>query len=413
MSFPTLIIGGGISGITTAVELAEAGQEVVLIEKEPYLGGNVAGFNNYFPKLCPPACGLEINYRRIRSNPRIRYYTGAEVAQIMGSDGNFRITLSLRPRLINHQCTACGKCAEVCPEKRNPGSGKESDSMAAYIQGGLAFPMKYTIDPEVCRKMECGKCLEVCDYEAIQLDAESGEIEIQAGKIVVATGWKLYDPTSLENYNYRQEADVITNLEFEHLLAEARRENKKLSRPSDGKAPERIAFVQCAGSRDHKHLSYCSVVCCSATIKHALTLAEHYPEMKSEVFYIDLRLAGRNEKLLSKVDGIEQITLTKGKTGRISKPKNGNALLLEMEDVMAGRRREKLFDLVVLAMGMVPNQLEMSPDHIGVELNTNKDGFFLASQAPGIFPAASCKRPMDVVNSVRDATSTALKTLNI
>jgi quinone-modifying oxidoreductase subunit QmoA len=413
MSFPTLIIGGGISGITTAVELAETGKEVVLIEKEPYLGGNVSGFNNYFPKLCPPACGLEINYRRIRSNPRISYHTGTEVTQIMGSDGSFRVTLSISPRLINNQCTACGKCAEVCPEKRSVKDGKERETPAAYIPGGLAFPMKYTIDPEACKKMECARCLEVCDYEAIRLDAKQTEIEIQAGKIVVATGWNLYDPSRIGNFNYLNEPDVITNLEFEHLLASCKNENKKLTRPSDGKVPGRIAFIQCAGSRDHKHLPYCSAVCCSATIKHTLTLAEHYPEIDSEVFYIDLRLSGRNEKLLAKANLSNQITLTRGKAGRISRSKARDGLLVEVEDVMAGRRREDTFDMVVLAMGLVPNHIDLAPNHIGVELELNEHGFYLAGQAPGIFPAASCKRPMDVVNSVRDATATALKTMRI
>ena len=397
MNFPTLIIGGGISGITAAVELAEAGKEVVLIEKEPYLGGNVSGFNNYFPKLCPPACGLEINYRRIRSNPRISYYTGAEVSGISGREGEFKVTVSLSPRLINKHCTACGKCAEVCPVSPTP---------AAYIPGGLAFPMQYTIDADACKKLECARCLEVCEYEAINLDAQAEEIEIQAGKIVVATGWKLYDPAKIENYHYSNEPDIITNLEFEHLLASCTHENKKLSRPSDGAAPGRIAFIQCAGSRDHNHLSYCSAVCCSATIKHALTLAEHYPEMQSEVFYIDLRLSGRNEKLLAKAENSKQITLTRGKAGRISRSNSSNGLVIEVEDMMAGRRREDSFDMVVLAMGLVPN-------HIEVELEVNDQGFYLDRQKAGIYPAATCKRPMDVVSSVRDATATALKTMRL
>ena len=394
MTSKTLIIGGGISGITAAVELAEAGTEVVLVEKEPYLGGNVSGFNNYFPKLCPPACGLEINYRRIRSNPRISYYTGAEVSNISGKEGKFKVMVSLSPRLINKHCTACGKCDEVCPSK------------AAYIPGGLAFPMQYTINADACKKMECAKCLEVCDYDAIHLDAEAEEIEIQVGKIVVATGWKLYDASKIENYHYAEEPDIITNLEFEHLLAACTRENKKLTRPSDGKEPGRIAFIQCAGSRDHLHLSYCSTVCCSATIKHALTLAEQYPEMQSEVFYIDLRLSGRNEKLLAKAEHSKQITLTRGKAGRITRPRASDGLVIEVEDMMAGRRREDSFDMVVLAMGLEANQ-------VNADLEVNEQSFYLEKQAPGIYPAATCKRPMDVASSVKDATATALKTMRL
>ncbi len=266
--------------------------------------------------------------------------------------------------------------------------------------------MQYTIDADACKRFDCARCLEVCDYEAIQLDAQAEEIEIQAGKIVVATGWKLYDPAKIENYHYSNEPDIITNLEFEHLLASCTQKNKKLSRPSDGAAPGRIAFIQCAGSRDHNHLSYCSAVCCSATIKHALTLAEHYPEIQSEVFYIDLRLSGRNEKLLAKAENSKQITLTRGKAGRISRSTSSNGLVIEVEDMMAGRRREDSFDMVVLAMGLVPN-------HIDVELEVNDQGFFLDRQKAGIYPAATCKRPMDVVSSVRDATATALKTMRL
>lgn len=404
MDLPTLIIGGGISGITAAVELAETGHHVVLVEKEPYLGGNVSGFNNYFPKLCPPACGLEINYRRIRSNHRISYYTGSQVENISGSDGNFTVTIGIEARLINNRCTSCGRCADVCPEERPGGLGGNAGEKAAYIPGGLSFPLKYSIDPAYCKGEECGKCLEVCDYDAIQLDAKPAEVLIRVKKIILATGWKSYDASRIENYRYLEEPDVITNLEFEHLLAACTRDCKKLVRPSDNKLPERIAFVQCAGSRDQHHLSYCSVVCCSASVKHALTLAEAYPEISSEIFYIDLRLSGRNEKLLKQAEETGSVTFTKGKVGRIGSKKSGRGLMLEVEDIMAGSRRMESYDLVVLATGLVPNTL-------AVELPKNSHGFFKPDTVPGIIPAATCKRPMDVSSSVRDATAAAMKAM--
>lgn len=404
MDFPTLIIGGGISGITAAVELAEAGKQVVLIEKKNYLGGNVSQFNNYFPKLCPPSCGLEINFRRIRSNPRITYYTGATLKSICGSKGDFTVNIELKPRLINNHCTACGKCAEVCPVERPEKLGRSPGEKAAFIHHGLAFPMKYTIDPEVCRGEECGKCLEVCNYSAIQLDASSAEVSIQAGKIIIATGWMLYDASKIENYHYQEEADVLTNQEFEHMLAACTREHRELTRPSDGKVPTRIAFVQCAGSRDINHLPYCSAVCCSASLKHALTLEAEYPDMFSEIFYIDMRLSGRNEKLLTKAEAKERITLTKGKVGRIISSESGEGLVLELEDIGRARKRQESFDLVVLAMGLIP-----APLASGLELN--EYGFCLPEQPSGMIPAACCKRPMDVSSSVKDATAAALKAM--
>ncbi|MCK4750875.1 MAG: CoB--CoM heterodisulfide reductase iron-sulfur subunit A family protein, partial [Bacteroidales bacterium] len=184
------------------------------------------------------------------------------------------------------------------------------------------------------------------------------------------------------------------------------RENKKLARPSNGKAPERIAFIQCAGSRDVNHLPYCSTVCCSASLKHALILAEHYPGIKTEIFYIDLRLSGRNEKLLQKAGQSDNITLTKGKVGRIGKGKREEGLILEVEDIMAGTRRIEPFDMVVLATGLVPDK--MLP-----VLATNQHGFCKTDQVPGIYPVGSSKRPMDVASSVKDATAASLKVMRI
>jgi quinone-modifying oxidoreductase, subunit QmoA len=399
---PILVIGGGITGITAAVELAETGATVILVEKQPYLGGNVAGFNNYFPKFCPPVCGLEINFRRIRSSPRISYYTGAEVNTISGSAGSFIVEICIAPRLINNRCTSCGRCAEVCPVERPVKPGQQAGPRAVYVPGGLAFPMKYTIDPELCRGEVCGKCLEVCNYDAIQLDAKKALVSMQVSRIVVATGWRSYEAGRLRDYRYEQEPDVVTNLDFEHLLASCHAKHTELTRPSDGKRPESIAFVQCAGSRDVNHLPYCSSVCCSASLKHALTLAERSPGIRSEIFYIDLRVTGRNEKLLTKAEKEGSIRLTRGKVGRIERDELG--LILEVEDILAGIRRTDRFDMVVLATGLVPN-------HIRPVLHTDEYGFYYLQQPEGIHPAGTVRRPMDVSASVKDATAAALRAI--
>lgn len=386
------------------MELAEAGQEVVLVEREDYLGGKVAEFNNYFPKLCPPSCGLEINYRRLRSNALISYYTGAKVKDICGSEGRFSVSLDLKPRLVNNRCTACGKCAEVCPVERRLKPGAEEGDRAAHIRDGLAFPMKYAIDPELCKGKSCGRCLEVCTYGAIQLDARSAEVVLEAGRIIVATGWELYDAGRLENYRYREEPDVLSNLEFEQMLSMCGKNKTELLRPSDGRKPRRIAFIQCAGSRDVKHLPYCSTVCCSASLKHVLTLDQDFPGIETEVFFIDMRLSGRNEKLLKVAEGRENIRLTRGKVGRINAAEESGELMLEVEDIARGSKRRAPFDMVVLAMGLVPSRLE-------ADLKVNEFGFFKTEQQRGIIPAASCKRPMDVSSSVKDATAAALKAM--
>lgn len=392
MHYPTVIIGGGISGITAAVELAEAGREVVLVEKHPYLGGHVTRFSNYFPKMCPPACGLEINYRRIRSSRRIRCITGAEVTGISGDAGEFRLKLSVGAKMITSRCTACGKCAGVCP----------TDPKAAFLEAGLSFPLTYAIDPESCLGESCGKCLDVCDYNAIRLDAEATEAEIMANAVIVASGWKSFNAAGIANYSYPQDPDVVNNMEFEKILAACGESSTKLTRPSDGRVPGRIAFVQCAGSRDVNHLPYCSAVCCAASVKHALTLSEVYPDMRFDIFYIDLRLNGRNEKILDRARMSDRIGFIKGKVGQIER--SGTELVIGAEDILAGTKRADRVDMVVLATGMVPNL-----DLPGLE--KNEFGFFAETQQPGIYPAGSCRRPMDVSTSVKDATAAALKAM--
>lgn len=406
MSHPVLVLGGGIGGITAALELAEAGREVILVEKEPYLGGNVSMFNNYFPKLCPPTCGLEINYRRIRSSPRISVLVSTTLQQVEGSAGAFKVSLLSDAPLINNRCTACGKCAEVCPVKREHETGYGGEGKAAYIRDGITFPATYTIDEAVCLKEACARCLEACAYDAIHLDAVPFTIRKTVHAIIVATGWHSYEAENLEYYRYRDDPDVMTNLEFEHWLASGLKEQKGLNRPSDGSPPKRLAFVQCAGSRDQHHLAYCSSVCCSASIKHALTIAEHSPETEVEIFYIDLRLTGRNETLLRKAASAGTVTLTKGKVGRITRKEPGGALKVEVEDIMKGTRRTGSFDMVVLATGLVPN-------HPGPEWPAGPEGFLFSGGIPGIYPAGTCKRPMDVASTVRDATAAALKTMHI
>jgi quinone-modifying oxidoreductase subunit QmoA len=217
--------------------------------------------------------------------------------------------------------------------------------------------------------------------------------------VIVASGWTSYDASRIENHSYSASPDILTNLEFEELLAKKARAGKPLGRPSDGKEPASIAFVQCAGSRDEKHLGYCSAVCCSASLKHALSLSEEYPSVRTEIFYIDLRVQGRNEKILTKAEKHERIRLTKGKVGRITP--DGDRYRVEAEDILMGSSRKEAFDMVVLATGLVPNQVPGS-------LRINPEGFYLPEQEPGLAAAGCCKRPMDVSSSVKDATAASI-----
>jgi quinone-modifying oxidoreductase, subunit QmoA len=394
-----LVVGGGISGITTAIEIAEVGHEVVLIEKLPYLGGKVVKFHEYFPKLCPPYCGLEINFRRIKQNPRIEVLTQTELLKIEGKKGNYKASLKSLPEYINHNCTACGACASVCPVERNNEFNYNLDkTKAIYLPHELAFPFQYFIDDSVCKKEECAKCQEVCKYDAIHLDASEKTTEIEVSSIVYATGWQPYDANKIEILSYGKHKDIITNVEFERLVAPNGPTNGKLLKPSNGEKPKNVVFVQCAGSRDENHLPYCSAVCCSASLKHALIVRKRLPEARVRIFYIDLRVTGRNEDFLNKVKDDGGIELIKGKAGKIDIAEG--KILITAEDIAAKKRIKTNADLVVLATGIVPETMS--------NLETDEFGFLNNN---GIISAGCAKRPMDVSASLKDATSAALKAI--
>jgi len=403
-----LVIGGGVSGITAAVEAAEVGYEVFLIEKNPYLGGRVARANQYFPKLCAPYCGLEINFRRIKANPRIKVLTLAEVENISGKEGNYDVTVSLIPGLVNANCTACGKCVEVCPvERPNDFNFGLDKTKAVYLPHSMAFPMKYVIDTEVCLGIECSKCVSACQYDAIDLGMKTQKLDINVGSVILASGWEPYDATKLDNLGFGRHPNVITNVMMERLAAPNGPTHGKIVRPSDGKEVNTIAFVQCAGSRDENHLPYCSSVCCLGSLKQVTYVKEQNPDAKIFVFYIDIRAPGILEDFYNKVQAYEGLSLVKGKVAKIEEDPQTKDLTVEADDTSSGIKAREKVEMVVLATGIVPTILEMK---IPAEISYDNYGF-ITSEMPGIYAAGCSKRPADVADSVRDATGAALKAI--
>jgi quinone-modifying oxidoreductase subunit QmoA len=399
-----------MSGLTTAIEAAESGAQAVIIEKEPYLGGRVAQLHRYFPKLCPPTCGLEIQFRRIRNNPRITFHTMAEVTQVSGSAGEFEVTVQVKPRYVNDRCVACNACTEACPAWRvnefNYGLDK---TKAAYLPFDMAFPLKYVIDKEACTD-NCGrKCLEACQYGAIDLDMQPQTLTFQVGAIVLTGGWELYDVTKVETLGMGQVKNVITNMQMERLAAANGPTGGKILRPSDNQPPQKVAFVQCAGSRDENHLPYCSYICCMASLKQTTYLREQYPESEATVFYIDLRTPGRYEQFMWKVRDDEGVRLIRGKVAKVEQQPGTDKVVLTVEDTVSGRKLKETFDLVVLAAGMVPTTKNKP---FPLPLSYTPEGFVIPELLPdGVYAVASMKSPLDVMKSNEDATGAALKSL--
>lgn len=402
-----VVIGGGIAGISAALEAAESGFDVTLVEKNPYLGGRVAQLYRYFPKLCPPYCGLEINFKRLRDNPRVRFYTIAEVERIQGRPGDFEITVRLNPRYVNDRCTACGKCAEVCPVERddafNYGLGK---TKAIYLSHDLAFPMKYAIDDRACRLEQCAKCVEVCPYDAIDLTMQPRTLNLKAGAVIVATGWDPYDARKLDNLGFGRHPDVVTNVMFERLAAPSGPSAGKVLRPSDGREVTSAAFVQCAGSRDHNHLGYCSSICCMASLKQATYLCDSNPNARAHVFYIDLRAPGTYSAFAQKVLGNERVTASKGKVAKITPDAAARNLVVEAEEIATAKKIKLPVDLVVLASGMAAS---LSSASFEAPFQLDSDGFF--DEADGIFAAGCAKGPVDVATAVQDAISSVARAI--
>lgn len=414
------MVGGGIAGITAALEASEAGTEVHLVEKEASLGGRVAQLARYFPKLCPPTCGLEINYQRLRDNPSVHLHTSAQVASVSGSAGSYSVVIKQSPRYVNDRCTTCDACYQVCPvERPDPFNHDMTTTRAIALPHQMAYPPRYVIDEATCLFDECGRCVDACAYQAIDLHEQPSMVELQVGAVVMATGWRPYDASAITNLGFGVAGNVVTNVMFERMAAANGPTGGSILRPSDARPAKRVAFVQCAGSRDRLHLQYCSSICCLASLKQAAMLVEAAPEAEATIYYIDLRTPGTYEAFAAKVLGSGRVHAVKGKVAAIeADPATGDVVVVA-DDMVSGTMTRTPVDLVVLATGMQANLAGGgAPEGVTVD----GEGFVVEealggpasgrASSDGIFAAGCARAPVDVQTATLEATAAAMRAMS-
>ena len=410
-----LVVGGGIGGMTAALEAAECGKQVILVERNATLGGRTALLYRYFPKMCHPTCGMEINLRRLKGNRNVRVMTMTEVLDVTGVRGDYTVKLKLSPRYVNSNCTACGECAKaVDAEIDNPYEYNLAKTRAAYLPHNMAYPMHYVLDPSIIGTADAEKARAACKYDAIELDMQEEIVEIKAAAIVWATGWKPYDAAKIQPYGYDRFANVITSVEFERFANPHGPTGGKLLRPSDGKEAKNIAFIQCAGSRDENHLRHCSRICCMASLKQTHYVREAYgDDAKSTIYYIDIRVIDRLEDFYLKVQQDPTVSFIKSKVAKIVEDKAGNPVLHGV-DTEGYHRYATTHDLVVLAVGMEPETRGIKlPDDMLLDSSGFIEGSNLPAGVEGIYGAGAATSPLDVNRSVQSATAAALRAIQV
>jgi len=407
-----LVVGGGISGLTAALEAAETGKQVVLVEKRPYVGGRVSQLYKYFPKLCHPTCGLEINQRRAKMNPNLTILTMAEVTKIDGEAGNYVATVKLAPRHVNDNCTACGDCAKaVSAEFADEYNYGLTQRKGAYLPHVMAHPMRYVIDPRIVGTDDGAKAKAACKYDAVELDQTEQEIRLPAGAVVWATGWKPYEAAKIQPYGHGRVANVVSSVEFERMADPKGPTGGRIVRPSDGKEAKKVAFIQCAGSRDHNHLLHCSRICCMASLKQTTYVTDAYPDADVSVYYIDIRAIDRFEDFYAKIKAKPNVKFIKSKPASIVANKATGSPVIHGVNTEGYLRYADEHDLVVLAVGMEPS---VDKSSFPVKLVINEEGFIEPAAENGAIFAAGCSADaLDVNRAVQSATAATLRAIQV
>lgn len=419
-----LVIGGGISGIQASLDIANSGHKVILIEKEPSIGGHMSQLSETFPTLDCSQCILTPRMVEVAQHPNITLYTYAELESLSGFIGNFEAKIRLKAKSIDESvCTGCGLCTTKCPQKKipsefNEGLGKRT---AIYVPFPQAVPNKPVIDKEHCmhyRTGKCGVCEKVCPTHAIRFGQEDRIITEQVGAVVVTTGFNVLGTDFFPEYGYGCYADVITGLQFERLASASGPTLGEIRRPSDGTVPKKIVFIACCGSRDPaKGIPYCSKICCMYTAKHAMLYQHKVHDGESYVFYMDIRAGGKNyEEFVRRAIDEDHVNYVRGRVARVYE-KDGKLIVKGVDTLLGATPVEIEADMVVLATAGVSNK---GAEELAQKLHISYDPYkFFAEAHPklrpvetntaGIFLAGACQAPKDIPETVATASGAAAK----
>ncbi|MHB0957486.1 MAG: FAD-dependent oxidoreductase [Pirellulaceae bacterium] len=422
----TLVVGGGIAGLQATLELADAGHKVVLVERQPSIGGHMAQFDKTFPTLDCSACILTPKMSEVGQHENVRLLTYSELEEVSGSVGSFTVKIRQKARKVDFDlCTGCGICVEKCPRKVvdtefEAGMGTRK---AIYMPFPQAVPRVPVLDTESCiwfERQRCGACQKLCPTEAIRYEQEDEVIELTVGNIIIATGWKPFDCTKIPQYGYGRLANVYTSLEFERLCNAAGPTNGKIVMRDGTTTPKSVAIVHCVGSRDLNHNRYCSSICCMASLKFAhLVIEKTGAQVHS--FYIDMRTNQKDyeefyQRLLE-----EGVRFVRGKVSEVtdaarSASERGKTIV-QCEDTLTGRQQRYPVDMVIL-MGALEPQADAREFGLKCGISCSMAGFYterhpkldpVATMTDGIFVAGACQGPKDIPASVVQGAAAAAR----
>jgi len=424
MSKSVLVVGGGIAGIQASLDLANRGAKVYLVEKTPSIGGRMAQLDKTFPTLDCSICILAPKMIECLRHPNINLLTYSELKEVKGRAGEFTVKILQKPRYVDaSKCTGCGTCMEKCPAKvPNEFDFGLGDRKAVYMPFKQAVPLVATIDNEHClyfTKGVCKVCEKVCPSKAINYEQEPEEMVLTVSSIILATGFDVFDPSTMSEYGYGRFKNVVHSMEFERTICASGPTGGHLVRPSDGKEPNDVVFIQCVGSRSqHGDFPFCSSVCCMYATKESILIKEHAPKTQAYIMYIDMRAVGKGfQEFVDRAKKEYGVKYIKAHPGGIAEDPATRSLKIQYEDIKTGEMKTLDADMVVLCPALIPKaENQKLAEAMGLELD--EFGFFRAgdpltspvdTNVPGIYICGYCQCPKDIPESVAQASGAAAR----